>query len=167
MNEKAFRQLVLPLQRRMYAYALKLGLPPEDAADAVQETQLKLWRGREGIPDAPLLFQSYCLTTLRNECISHIRKRKLTDPLENAEKIPAEDYIERIEADDNRQSIDRIIDHLPDSQRNVIRLNTYGEMDVTEIASATGLSTANVRQLLSRGRKRMRQLLESISSKNK
>ena len=53
MGEKEFRQKVLPLQRMMYALALKIGLPPDDAADAVQETMLKLWRGREGIPEEP------------------------------------------------------------------------------------------------------------------
>ncbi|MDE6027304.1 MAG: RNA polymerase subunit sigma-70, partial [Muribaculaceae bacterium] len=51
MEEKEFRQKVMPLQRMMYALALKLGLPPDDAADAVQETQLRLWRGREGLPE--------------------------------------------------------------------------------------------------------------------
>ena len=41
MTEKEFRQRVVPLQRLMYGLALKMGMPPDDAADVVQETQIK------------------------------------------------------------------------------------------------------------------------------
>ena len=40
MTEQEFRQRVLPLQRLMYGVALKMGMPPDDAADAVQETHV-------------------------------------------------------------------------------------------------------------------------------
>ena len=35
MTEQEFRQRVLPLQHLMYGVALKTGLPPDDAADAL------------------------------------------------------------------------------------------------------------------------------------
>ena len=65
MTEKEFRQRVLPLQRLMYGLALKMGMPPDDAADVVQETQIKLWRHRVDIPDDDGALRMYSLSTLR------------------------------------------------------------------------------------------------------
>lgn len=158
MEEKEFRQKVMPLQRRMYAVALKLGLPPDDAADAVQETQLKLWRGREGIPEEPGALTAYCLVSLRNECISSLRKRKDRSPIEQAGQIIGEGGTENVEMRDTRHHIERLIDMLPEGQQRVLRLSSFGEFDVPEIAEATGYTPGNVRQLLSRGRKRLREL---------
>lgn len=76
MTEKEFRQRVLPLQRLMYGLALKMGMPPDDAADVVQETQIKLWRHRVDIPDDDGALRMYSLSTLRRECITMMRRRK-------------------------------------------------------------------------------------------
>lgn len=73
MTEKEFRQRVLPLQRLMYGLALKMGMPPDDAADVVQETQIKLWRHRVDIPDDDGALRMYSLSTLRRECITMMR----------------------------------------------------------------------------------------------
>lgn len=75
MTEKEFRQRVLPLQRLMYGLALKMGMPPDDAADVVQETQIKLWRHRVDIPDDDGALRMYSLSTLRRECITMMRRR--------------------------------------------------------------------------------------------
>ena len=158
MEEKEFRQKVMPLQRRMYAVALKLGMPPDDAADAVQETQLKLWRGREGIPEKPGALTAYCMVSLRNECISILRKRRDQSPLDQAGQIIGETGPEAVEMRDTRRHIEQLIDLLPEGQQRVIRLSSFGEFDVPEIVEATGYSAGNVRQLLSRGRKRLREL---------
>lgn len=63
MTEKEFRQRVVPLQRLMYGLALKMGMPPDDAADVVQETQIKLWRHRVDIPDDDGALRMYSLST--------------------------------------------------------------------------------------------------------
>ena len=46
--------------------------------------------------------------------------------------------------------------HLPDNQRLVLEMSVFMQLDIEEICSRTGLSTTNVRVLLSRGRKRLR-----------
>ena len=158
MEEKEFRQKVMPLQRMMYALALKLGLPPDDAADAVQETQLRLWRGREGLPEDPPAMKAYCMIAIKNECLSVIRRRRETTPIEDALGVKAETDAGEIEAKDTRRRMEQLIDSLPDGQRRVIRLSSFGEFDVMEISDATGFTPGNVRQLLSRGRKRLREL---------
>lgn len=162
MEEKEFRQKVMPLQRLMYSLALRLGLPPDDAADAVQETQLKLWRGREGIPEDMPGMKAYCITSIRNECLSLLRRKKETSPIETATGLRAETEISDVEAKDTRRRMEQFIDSLPEGQRRVIRLSSFGEYDVMEISEATGFTPGNVRQLLSRARKRLRELVANI-----
>lgn len=158
MEEKEFREKVMPLQRMMYAMALKMGLPPDDAADAVQETQLKLWRGREGIPEDPSATKAYCMVSFRNECLSILRGRLDTTDIENAAGLRSSSVTEMLEANDTKVRIEQLIDSLPEGQQRVIRLSSFGEYDVMEISEVTGYSPGNVRQLLSRGRKRLREL---------
>lgn len=163
MTEQEFRQRVLPLQRLMYGVALKTGLPPDDAADAVQETQVRLWRRRDRIPDNDTELKLYCMAALRNECISAIRRRKPSVALEEAEELKTPEEESSAEYRDTRRRIETLIDSLPGSQGKVIRMSSFGGLDNAEIARATGNTENNVRQLLSRGRRRLRELLASTT----
>ena len=160
MDEKEFRIRVVPLQRLMYSMALKSGMPPDDAADALQETLLRLWRSRDSIPDDPPALRAYCLTTLRNECVTVIRKRRDADPLDKAIAFKAPPESETAESRDTLNRIETLMDTLPESQRQVVRMSSFGEFSITEISEATGFTPGNVRQLLSRARKRLRQMIE-------
>ncbi len=160
MDEKEFRTRVIPLQRLMYGVALKSGMPPDDAADALQETLLRLWRSRGSIPDDPPALKAYCLTTLRNECVTVIRKRRDTDPLEKAETFKAPPEAETAESRDTLNRVETLMKTLPEGQRTVVRMSSFGDFSVTEISEATGFSPGNVRQLLSRARRRLRELID-------
>jgi len=158
MTEQEFRQKVLPLQRQMYGIALRMGIPPDDAADAVQETQIRLWRRRNGIPEDEKELRLYCLTAFRNECISMLRRSKPTVELDEAAELRG-DEAEMTEYRDTRHRIEVLIDTLPAGQSRIIRLSGFGGLDNSEIAEATGQTENNVRQLLSRGRRRLRELI--------
>ncbi|MDE6537592.1 MAG: sigma-70 family RNA polymerase sigma factor [Muribaculaceae bacterium] len=162
MEEQEFRERVIPLQRLMYGMALKVGLPPEDAADIVQEAQLRLWRGREGIPRPDEQLRAYCLKTLRNECLTFLKRRKETVSIESEGEALSKENIDlrdHAEERDTQAHIEKLIDTLPAGQKIVIRLSSFGGMDIEEISEATGYTAGNVRQLLSRGRKRLRELI--------
>jgi RNA polymerase sigma-70 factor (ECF subfamily) len=51
------------------------------------------------------------------------------------------------------------VETMPLQQRQVMLLRHWGDYSLTEIEELTGLSAANVRVLLSRGRKKLRELL--------
>ncbi len=72
--------------------------------------------------------------------------------------MPAPEEDGSAEYRDQRQRIKNLIDSLPPGQRDVLRLSAFGGLDNSEIAEVTGMSESNVRQLLSRGRKRLREL---------
>lgn len=166
MDEKEFREKVIPLQHAMYSLALRAGLPLSDSADVVQETQLKLWRGRKNLPSEDTRLRSYCMKALRNECISAIRQRRETHPVQAVEIERPGETRDHTETQDTRSYIIKLISTLPERQRTVITMYSLGEFDNDEICEATGLSRENVRQLLSRARKRLRKLFEDPGGLN-
>lgn len=151
----------MPLQRLMYGMALKMGMPPDEAADAVQETQIRLWRKRDGIPPDPTETRLYCVAAFRNECVSVLRRRRQMQSLDEVSELKADDTGDPVEQRDTRRRIEQFIDTLPPGQQEAIRLSGFAGLDNAEIAQATGQTEGNVRQLLSRGRRRLRQLLET------
>lgn len=159
MTEQEFRERVMPLRRMMYGIALKLGIPPDDAADAVQETQVKLWRHRAGIPLREGECRLYCLAAFRNECLTALRRQRPSASLDEVAEVRSENYNET-EYRDTRRRIEILIDTLPKGQRDVIRMSGFGGLDNEEIAEATGLTENNIRQLLSRGRRKLREMLD-------
>ncbi|MBD5206677.1 MAG: sigma-70 family RNA polymerase sigma factor [Bacteroidales bacterium] len=160
MEEKEFRHRVIPLQGLMYGLALRLGFTPQDAADIVQETQLRLWRARQGIPDTEGAMKSYCLTTFRHVAADYYRWRSKVD--EHEESHPPEiNPPQDSSGKDIREHLEYLIERLPENQKATLRLSAFGGMDAAEISEATGYSPGNVRQLLSRARKRLREWLDS------
>ena len=161
MTEDEFREQVMPLRHLMYGLALRMGMPPDDAADAVQETQIRLWRSRDRIPIAETERRLYCMASMRNECLTWMRLKRDTEPIDRVNH-PCSDVSEQVETQDMRTHIDGMIARLPHAQRDAIRLSAFGQLDNSEIADALGQTETNVRQLLSRGRKRLRDMMDKL-----
>ena len=67
-----------------------------------------------------------------------------------------------VEQADICQRIETLIDRLPANQREVLRMTAFERFDSRQISKATGQGEGNVRQLLSRGRRRLRELIDNI-----
>lgn len=161
MTETEFRLNVMPLQRLMYGIAIRMGIPPDEAGDTVQESLLRLWRHRSRIPPPDSGLRVYCIAAHRNECISWMKRVHHDAPIEEAAAItspPGEDA----EFRDTSSRLSALIDSLPSGQREVIRLSGIGGLDSREIAELTGQTDNNVRQLLSRGRRKLRELVGEL-----
>ena len=164
MEENEVRKRVMTLQRLMFSVAVKTGLPSDDAADVVQETQLRLWRGRQGLPSDSAQLKAYCLTALRNCCISWLRNKRDCLSLED---LPENKYMATptdVEDKDTRRYIEKAIDSLPPAQREVLKLSSLAGFDNIEIVEATGIKPDNVRQLISRGRRRLKEIFLNDNS---
>ena len=92
-----------------------------------------------------------------------MRRQKLAVAIDEAAEIKAPDSPASTEYRDTRHRIEILIDSLPPGQSRVIRLSSFGGLDNAEIAEATGQTEANVRQLLSRGRRKLRELMNKNS----
>ena len=66
---------------------------------------------------------------------------------------------------DNRESLQLVtllMNKLPEQQRQVLQLRAFNECSFEEIESITGLTSVNVRTLLSRGRRRLKELYNQV-----
>lgn len=165
MTHEQFKRDILPMHESMYRIAYTVTRSQEDAADIVQDTFVKLWQNRHRLKSVDNL-QAYCHTALRHQCITHIRTKRASDSIDTIEIQHLEakaQYPDRIEHRDTIHLLQRIISLLPDRQREIISLSTFSGFSNEEIAQATGLSDANVRAILSRTRRRIKELFSKNS----
>ncbi|MEM9928840.1 MAG: sigma-70 family RNA polymerase sigma factor, partial [Bacteroidota bacterium] len=139
-------------------YATTVAFGKCDVRDLVQDVLLTAFQNFERIEEGKLL--RYLLRAARNRSISLGRKRRCK--VEDLE----EQSLERLRAkgataDDllNVEALYRALHRLPEKQRNALILFEINGFSIREVASLQACSEASVKMKLSRGRKRLRELL--------
>lgn len=154
-EEEIFRQRFLPLYPRLFAAASALLGNGDDAADAVQDSMVKIWNHAEELASVERP-EAYAMRALRATCVDMLRRRKLRQS-----ELPAIDPAAPDEAEpDTAEFLQRAITTLPSAQQETIRLNVFAGLSADEIAEATEQTPANVRQQLCRGRRKLRELYQ-------
>jgi RNA polymerase sigma-70 factor (ECF subfamily) len=159
MDAAEFKQLFLPCHPKLYRMAFRLTGNGQEAEDMVQEAYLRLWSKRNELshienPDG------FCLTLLRNICLDHLRRKYVEEADAPPEELPiasGEDLEHELEVRDEAVHLMELIDRLPPPQRRVIKMRDVADMSFEEIEQSTGLSPGNIRLLLSRARKKIRE----------
>lgn len=155
MDAETFKQRFLPYHPKFYRIALALVESPEEAEDILQETYAKLWSKREELEEIKQP-EAYAVTLIRNLCLDYLRSprsRSHREPLEQLSMVNEENPERCLERRDQLRQVARLIQELPSNQRQVIRLRGMEDCSMEEIAEITGFSPTNVRTLLSRARK--------------
>lgn len=139
---------------RLYRLAVSiLGITTE-AEDAVHDVMEKMWRRRTetgGIRDG----EAFAVTATRNICIDRLRQRK-----------PCTDSIPEREADcnpagyDDREIVRMAMGSLPEKQRSIIHMKDIEGYSTKEIADIFSIGENQVRTILSRARKAMKEKIE-------
>ncbi len=164
MPASLFKQLLLPLYPRLQHVALRMLGNVEDAEDMVQEVYMKLWNKREELPDVQNM-EAYCVALTKNMCIDRLRLAEVDRvdvddfPLSLA---AADDIAGQLERQDAVEQVKLIIETLPEKQQQVITLRDIRECTFEEIEEQTGLTAVNVRALLSRARKTIRERFKRV-----
>ena len=164
MTASHFKQLLLPLYPRLHRMALRYLANAEDAEDMVQEVYLKLWSKRDILPEMHDV-ESYCLSLTKNMCIDRLRLVEVEEIDINDIPQPiatTDDVDEDVERRDAIAHIRQIIGTLPEKQQQVITLRDMRDYSFEEIEQQTGLAATNIRVLLSRARKTIRERFERI-----
>ncbi|ADV43709.1 RNA polymerase sigma factor [Bacteroides helcogenes] len=158
MDVESFKKEFLPYHHKLYCIACKLLENTADAEDLVQEAYLKLWDKREGLtvisnPEA------FSVTLVKNMCFDLLRSGKYTLSKQVVELKEVHDVssTDNLEARDEVRQVKNIISHLPEQQRCIVTLRDVKGCSYEEIEQITGLNATNVRVLLSRARKRIRE----------
>ncbi|MDR2388363.1 MAG: RNA polymerase sigma factor [Tannerellaceae bacterium] len=160
MDAAGFKQEFLPLHPRLYRLAYALTENRRDAEDIIQEAYCKLWRQRKELSHIRNT-EAFCVRLVKNLCLDflhatrHERDRTSLDNLSQADKCasPETQTMER----DEITLLQQWIEQLPLNQRQVLRLHGIEGCSPKEIQQLTGLSAVNIRVLISRARKTLRE----------
>ena len=132
------------------------------AADAVQDTFVRLWRHRWRIglmKDK----RNFCMRALRNQCIDLLRKQKTRSEIplsdDDNEKIQEEEAIDK---EETFQKLEEAIKILPPQQQQLIDMKYVKKLSIHEIAKQTGLSETNISTTLSRAYTNIRKKINNI-----
>ena len=164
MDAAEFKQQFLRYHRKLYRVAFRLTGNPQDAEDMVQEAYLKLWNKRDELADV-LNTEAYCVTLIKNLCYDVLRRSQPDEDGRPPEELnlPMDTNIAReIEQRDEVNQVKRLIGRLPEQQKRVILLRDVNDCSFEEIEQATGLNAINIRVLLSRARKKIREQYNEI-----
>lgn len=165
MDAATFKEIILSRYADMYRVAYAIVQDSDDAQDAVQDTVTRLWAGRREL-DAIASPGAYCLTAVRRQSIDLLRARsrrpEAVDAIAEDELGGDGDGHARVEDADRLRLAEQLLAALPAAQRQVVRLRSHGDCTIDEIAAITGHSPANVRQLLSRARRRLKQIANNL-----
>ena len=74
-DEKAFEQLMLDNQTRIYNLTLRMTGNPDDALDLAQEAFLNAWKGLKFFK-GDSTFSTWVYRLATNACLDHLRKQK-------------------------------------------------------------------------------------------
>lgn len=165
MDVERFKQQFLPFHPKLYRIAFALLENKADAEDILQEAYCKLWNKREELEDIRNP-EAFSVTLIKNLCLDFLRSPQANRYEESIEEITLSTDSspeQQLEEKDKVKLIRGLINRLPEKQRQVIRLRGLDDCSLDEIEQITGLSSANVRTLLSRTRKLIREQFEKLN----
>ncbi|MDR2119887.1 MAG: RNA polymerase sigma factor [Tannerella sp.] len=164
MDAKEFMTRFYPFHPRLYRVACALLDNPDDAEDILQDAYCRLWNMRNELSELRRP-EGFCVTLIRNLCIDFMRspsRRRTDDETDDSLQIgtdttPESEFL----SDESVRRIETLICRLPEKQRIAMQMRACGECTSEEIEAATGENAANVRVLLSRARKTLREWLNN------
>jgi RNA polymerase sigma-70 factor (ECF subfamily) len=175
-NGDAFAVLYDRHERRVYGFALRLLGTEDAAADATQETFMRLLARLPALRGRDVNFIAYALTTTRNACYDALAARRRTEPVADTPEPtgaqPADVALDPERAallGDTREQVRAAHAKLAPRQREVLALRELEQLPYERIGEVVGLNANAVAQLISRARIRLRELisggqLESIAA---
>ncbi len=163
MSESStFSQKIMPHSRKMFAVAYHYLQRSDEAEDAVQDVIVKLWQMREKLPPGDQLLP-FLMTVTKNLCIDRLRSRQDIVCFEenlNPNGDFDEDFLDedRLENKDRLRQTLQLMKQLPPDQEKVLKLKVFHELENEQIAQMLKIKEDNVRQLLSRARRKLKEL---------
>ena len=135
------------------------GLPKEDIEEIVSDVFVVLWKNAEYIDLSKGTLRSYIAATARNHALKRLNKKKDYTNLDDIE-IPIEDEF----TDDNKKSIWDAVMRLGEPDNEIfVRFYKYDEK-LKDILKATGLHISTIRTKLSRGKLKLKKILNAEES---
>lgn len=164
-DQRAFDELYTTFYTPVFRYLLLRAGNREDAEDLAEDTFLKFFKALPTFTLAGSSILPYLFTVARNGLIDQSRKRSHEGKLDEELFLLLPDTEPDPEAQSQTgQDVDvlkKTLRLLPQGEQAAVTLRYLDGLSTAETAETLGKSEEAVRQLLSRGIRRLRSLLES------
>ena len=165
MDAREFKQLFMPHHQLLYRVAYHLTGNAQDAEDLLQDLYLKLWQKRDDLPDEAMR-EAYLVTMMRNLFVDQRRLKHVdaSAELKNEEGPPDDQSLDRqIDARDEVTQVEGLIQQLSERDAKIIRMHLVDDRSYEEIERDTGLSQGNIRIIVMRTKKKLKQQFQNIT----
>jgi len=154
-RDLALAAILQAYRRKVFGLAYSFVRNREAAEDVAQEVFIRVWRALPSF-DARASLSTWIYTIARNTSLSALREQRREvqreDPATVLEVQPATDSAE---SSAERVALMRLVDALPDRQRQVVLLYYLQEQSHDEVASMLAMPVGTVKTLLHRARARL------------
>jgi len=161
MTAEAFKNNILPLNRKLLGFANRFMQDWDNAKDIVQEIYVKLWNMREEL-DKYNSIEALAMRMTRNLCLDKIKLKK-TVPITGTIREESEDKnIQKEKQEELKIAVSRAkiaIDELDEPQKSIMQLRDLEGYEYDEIAQILNMNVNTIRVNLSRARKKVREKL--------
>lgn len=158
MTKQELGDLIIASEDMLFHIGMSMLRNETDVEDAIQSSIVRAFEGLKG-----LRHDRYARTWLTrimiNECNSLLRKRKFQAAVDVQEHVPAALGADLTAADDSL--LYQAILSLPEEMRLTLTMYYGDEFTIREIAKVLRVSEGTVKSRLSRGRARLREILDS------
>jgi RNA polymerase sigma-70 factor (ECF subfamily) len=158
---ESFAVLLRRYQRRIYALCVRmLGGASAEAEDVVQEVFLSAWRRLPELQQ-DTSFGAWIYRAATNRCLTVLRTRRATTPIEERTAPPARDPGPERQAQDSAAmaALTDALQHLPPTQRACWLLREVHGRSYDEIAQLVGTSPGAVRGRIARARMQLAEVM--------
>jgi len=161
MTAEAFKENILPLNRKLLGFANHFMKDMDDAKDIVQEIYIKLWNMRNELYKYNSV-EALAMRMTRNLCLDKIKLNKTVPLKGNINEEKDNTYLDKEQHEELNIAVKRVkkaVTLLNEPQKSIMQLRDIEGYDYEEIAQILNMNVNTVRVSLSRARKRIRELV--------
>lgn len=156
-RDEAVAGLLREFRRKVFGLAYSYMRNRDAAQDVAQDVFIKIWRALPGF-DGRASLSTWIYTITRNTSLSALRSRRPHDSLSEPEVLAEADAAGENTTDEalvDAVALRRLVDRLPEKQRQVVTLFYMQEQSHEEVAAMLSMPVGTVKTLLHRARARL------------
>lgn len=159
MTRQAFEHIAPQLRPRLKDIAQRFFGDEDKAEDIAQETLMRLWLLRDRIaPQADI--GPLAVRMAKNLCVSEWRKLQVRQGQAVQVEFVAHCDIQRdVELKEDIDRLRQAVNQLKPAEQRLFRMRYEAEMDIGQIAAATGIGERSVSAMLSTAKRKLQEIL--------
>jgi RNA polymerase sigma-70 factor, Bacteroides expansion family 1 len=164
-NENSFKELFVKFYSPLCEYASHY-IRTDEAEELVQDLMMYIWEERENLVIERSI-KSYLFSATRNRCLNAIKKNIYHEQVHSLMYEKLKEQFENPDyyfVDELAKNIEKAINELPPTYKEVFSLSRFGEQTNVQIAKTLGVSVKTVEYRITQSLKILRVKLKDYLS---